>query len=217
MSNRLRVASLLALAVACGPVHKQVRPQAERFGALKRLDVHFAKSGEFSVFEKRVDANAGASAMFGLIGAAIAEGVDADADRKTTELIAARLPAGIGCRPGVEKALLDALAANGKIEARLVEAPDPASGADGVLALTIEHCGFRLTNQSSGEMSAFVEIDVKLTLAGGSVVWDDRETVIAASRATIERLKSEEGLARPLLEGVLADAGKRLAYNVLYP
>lgn len=214
---------LLALgalsALACGPVHKQIRPQATSLARLERLDVYFAKAGEFTVFDRRVDANAMEGALFGLAGAAIAEGVDADRDRKTTELVAAKLTGVPTCRPGIEQAFFETLAGSGKIRARRAEAPptSPPADADAVVVFSIDHCGFRLMNQASGEMAAFVEVGVKLTLADGTTGWEDRETVIAPSRATVERLKSEDGLATPLLESVLADAGRRLAYNLLYP
>lgn len=216
---RWRYASFVLVAAACGPVHQEVRPHDFAPAQLEKLDVYFATPGEFTVFEKRAGGDEGAGLMFGLIGAAIAESVDASQDEKTAEAVAATFSEAPTCQPGVERAFFETLEASGKIHPRRVDR-EPKSApveADAVIVLRIDHCGFRLMNQSSGEMAAFVEVGVKLTLADGTTRWDDRETVIATSRATAERLQSEEGLAAPLFEGVLADAGRRLANNLLYP
>jgi hypothetical protein len=213
------VFGLAALVAACGPVHEQLRPQAPGIAKLERLDVHVARPGKFTVFEKRLDSNAMEGAMFGLVGHAIAAGADASSDHQTARLVAARIQGDLSCNSLLEAAFLGALERSGRIRARLVEKVQepPGADSDATLVLTIDHCGFRMMNQSSGEMGAFVEVGVKLTLADGTTGWEDRETFLEGAHATAERLKTEDGLAGPLFHKVLTDAGKRLAYNLLYP
>ena len=216
IASRTLLAAVV-FSLGCGPVHKELRPQSTAVQKLERLAVRFAEDGEFTVIDERAQQNT-ALAAFGLVGlvaTAVQYGTNASSDNKSAESLAAFLESA-KCRDGFQTSFEDTLRKAGKPTVEVVaERPEDLrkAGFDAVLEFSIEQCGFRMTNRESEEMGAFVELRAKLVQADGKIGWDDRETIVATTRASLNRLRTEPDLARTQFETVLRDAGRRMANN----
>jgi hypothetical protein len=185
------------------------------------MALRFVEDGSFVVFDERARANNAMAAfgLIGLVGQAVMTSQQHSRDNESAKMLQAFLESA-SCRDGFQAAFEDALRKAGSPTMQLVEERPPdllEQGFDAVLEFTIEHCGFRMTNQASEEMAAFTEMRAKLVMADGKVTWDDRESIVSSKRTTRVALKSDPELARSQFEGVLATAGKRMAYNLVYP
>jgi len=220
MFKKLTASAFAILSISCGPVHNELRPKPSEVRALKKLAITIPREGEFTVINERAKATAVPAVLFGAIGAAVASSYNTSEDSKDAKVISL----GIGdpnCRDLFRASLANTLEGAQGIQAQIFDRalePKEGSGFDGVLELDIHQCGFRLVDQNTQVLAAFIELGVTLELTtSNEKIWDDRESIVGMDRFYLSSLRDDPEMIRREFEDLLTDAGTRIANYILYP
>jgi hypothetical protein len=205
---------LLSIALLAGCA-SPVRPQGEAIAKLQRVAVVFADDGDFVVYDERANA---ITTPFSITGALLSSVGNYSQDRAREQQLREFVESP-SCRKSFQTAFEDTLRKAGRPTVQVVAQRTDAKQAhyDAALEFEILDCGFRMINQMSNEIAAFIVMRAKLVMADGRVAWDDSESVISSRRSTIYDLQSDPDFARSIFEAALNDAGRRMAYNLIYP
>lgn len=182
----------------------------------KTIYIETVGAGKFEVVYHRALSNATGAVLFGLIGAGIQSGVEADKDKeKTNELIP------LITKGSWRTRFLDSL--NDKLEAKGFSAVwinDEVDTSDGVvLKIYPEKYGFKLVDTSTRMVSAFVTFKARVYKGNSkNNEEEDKEEyyITNKNQHTYQSLLVENSPANSDLVAVLEKAGKRLANKIIY-
>jgi hypothetical protein len=122
----------------------------------------------------------------------------------------------------VAEALVNSLEASGRFEQVRAMEREPVGEdrrrADAIVRITVPSWGFVRVRQGDPPLvSVFADVQGQVTLRGtGVVVWEGKEDVTGPERLPLESLTRDQDFARQQLTEVLAQAGHRLASEILY-
>lgn len=212
---------LLALSVACGPVHQAIQPSPEDVRALKRVAVFIPKDGEFAIFFDRATATATPAILFGLVGAAIASAHNQSRD---TEKMTALNPhlTGFSPRATFAEAFSRTLKNyNRQSDFQLFDGSQgekDLKNIDAIVTFNIKTWGLRLANQTDDRLAAFVEIETTLVRSNDSkTLWNMHDTFLGQKRAYFSDFKENGPVLRDELRETVGNAGTRMATKMIYP
>ena len=122
----------------------------------------------------------------------------------------------------VAEALVNSLEASGRFEQVRSLPREPVGEdrrrADAIVRITVPSWGFvRVRQGDPAVVSVFADVQGQVTLREtGVVVWEAKEDVTGPERLPLESLTRDQEFARQQLTEVLAQAGRRLASEILY-
>jgi hypothetical protein len=173
------------------------------------------KPGVFDVVYHRVDPAGAGSAAAGLLGAAIQTSHQNSKDEEKQSLLQPHVSID-NCGDILIQAFQDKITKK-QLPASLIESSKELDKGSLVLEISVDGCGFRLTDSVGGLMSSHLLGKMRLTRKGESKpVLEERIFVTGKQQLTFNELLREPELLDPYLEAVLKKAGKRIANKVIY-
>lgn len=212
---RLALVCLLVLIGGCA-THAQVRVNATEDIVIERLALIVPDMGSFEVQHDRLKQTGTSTALFGIIGYAVEAGyrdsLDTQKEQEILEFVEQ-----LDCPGNLLAAMLAAFWRNSDITVDVLDSRSEIEASyDAIGVFEMEHCGFTLSHQDTDLLVPYITLEAKVESSGGQVIWDDRETVVGVKGQLFLDLLNEENLASEMLDGLLKDAGTRLAYNIIY-
>jgi hypothetical protein len=206
-------------AMGCGPANKDIRLTQGEMQGIKKIAVIIEQKHNFEVIHSRAKANAGAAAMFGLVGAAVASGIDEGADKDKVAAVASAVQD--VCCPAIFIGGLKPLLESTRFD-KIYIVPDASqkvdlSDYDAVVTFTIDRWGLRLVERETESVSAFVEMDVKMVRAKDKkTIWDQREVIVGDRRENFMTYKTNGEMLRNELRDTIKKAGAQMANALVY-
>ncbi len=216
----LVIISLLMFTIAaCGPVHNSIRPTTETMNKIQSLALIVPPAPNFTVIYERAKATNAPAVFFGFIGAAIASGHNESLDNKKAELLSPYLDT-FSCRSIFLESLQKTLNWTDRFtEIKVLDKEFESKDVlqDALVTLYIPNWGIRLVNREKNEMTAFVELEIKMIrIEDGEVLWDDRELVMGQRGCPFRSYQKNKELLRNDLNKTCKDAGSRIANMLIY-
>ncbi len=211
----LTLAAVILLFSGCA-THNQVRVSATEDIEIKNLAVIVPDSGTFEVQHARLRQDATSAVLFGLIGYAIESGyrdsLDAEKEQQVREYVAQ-----LDCAGDLARSIQNTFREESDIASTLYRSESGLSEEHDALAtFRVEHCGFTLVQRDSELFVPFITLNAKAMSADGKIIWDDKETFTGKKEIRFDTMLTAEGGAAKLLDDLLAEAGARLAYQIIY-
>jgi hypothetical protein len=152
--------------------------------------------------------------------------MSASEDRARDEEMARRLAPRLGvltCSGPVRATLDETLRESGRFTAIALFAREPGgealAGYDAVLSVRVTHCGIRRVGAlESRSLAGFADLRVEMRrIADDRLLWEERSTVLGGDRWSLQAYRQDASLLGRELAETLADAGYRVAMDLLYP
>ena len=217
---------LIVSTTACAT--KLVRPNANDLNEIKSLAIVIPEDKNFTVMYERVKAPPNMQVSGGLpalvIGIGIAKAIDTGKelqDETKTKLFFSCLTE-FSCKSifisTCEKALSDCgrfgniKFYNGEIDI------NEKTKFDAIVTLYIENWGLRLIEDIEGEkITPFFELAVEMTETRSKrTLWDEYEIVLGKERRSLDYYQNNVEPFKKEMEGTIEDAGRRVAYTLIY-
>lgn len=221
MRGRLLAPVVLLAAVACGPVHSTVRPDAGNLANVRRVAVLVVEDGAFTVVKERAKATATGAALFGIVGAAVSAAANQSMDSGEADKARPGL-AGFTPATVLRESFVETLKSSGRVAVDVADSEaglQALKGHDAIVRLTIKEWGVRLpTRAISDQLAPFVEVQARMSrVPGQDVLWDEHEVALGRGRHDLARYQSDGTLLRSELTETVHEAGYRLANHLIYP
>ena len=198
--------TLSALIVAVGVSQISGAALADRATTdLKPISVDIEASfDDFTLIDARMTETATAAVLFGVIGAGINSGINADQDRKKA---AHYVPTAqeIDLAEILQSSILSVLEKRGYAS---------QSGSDFNLSLEVKRWGLSRTSFEDSNFAPFLVIDVELA-DGRELKWEERMKESATDTYALPDMTPE--LFDQEMRALTVKTGKRIAYEILYP
>ena len=174
-----------------------------------RMVLHINKEGSFEVLYDRATSTATGAVLFGLVGAAVEEGLNQSNDKTIEKQILQHIP-NPSCSTPLLESLYKTLKSSGSVEL-LSDETLP------VLTLNIYSCGFRIINSTNLKIAAYVDVKMEIINSGQKEPILEEKILIHGK----QRLSLTEFLATPdainmEFINVLEKAGVRIANKIIY-
>ena len=175
------------------------------------LDID-TQSAQFTVIDERMDETATAAVFFGLIGAAINSGANASADAERAKPMR-ETAENFDPKNSLEAALIETFRANGKIA--VVPSGEKSSAA--ILNVELKQWGLRRKSRDTRVMLPFVEADIQLIPSGKRTpILEKRDTFVGKDARPLSEFQNDQKLLKKEIEHLFYDAGRSIAYQVIY-
>lgn len=178
--------------------------------------LEISKEGSFEVLYDRATSTATGAVLFGLVGAAIEEGVDQSNDKAKENQVLPHLDSP-SCSTALLVAMQDTFSKDASYELVLPAGDAGDTTIPLALKITINSCGFRIVNSTNKTVSAYA--DVKMELSQRDVkepVEEEKILVHGGQRVSFTELISQPELINSEFTSVLQKAGKRVANKVIF-
>ncbi len=182
----------------------------------KEIKIKLTNKGDFDVFFHRSQSTTTGAIFGGLIGAGIEMGVDKSKDTEMEKTLIEHTGA-INCH----ELLIESFKIKLNKKEQLYQISDEENSENYkhrmTLTLNIKDCGYKLANQESGELAAFVSFKAKLKEHGSKKLLLDESFMIKSKKHYLfsELLENSDSIKQHI-DGVLEKAGKRLANKIIY-
>lgn len=205
--------------VGCGPAHKNLSPEPGQLRDIKKLAVVVEQKGDFEVIHSRATADSTAGVMFGLIGVAIAGGIDEGEDKDRAAKLAPSISELSCCSLFANSLAAISSASRFETVQILSEKPDKntQSKFDAVVTFEIQKWGLRIVASETGELSGFVELNMNMkTTADNKTIWDQRHVVIGQGQELFNTYSLNAELLRNELRQTIEQAASRMSNLLIY-
>lgn len=205
--------------IGCGPVHKNISPEPGQLDNIKKLAVVVDQKSDFEVFHSRATGDLVATAIFGVIGAAVASGINEGEDKDRAAQLAPFVSE-LSCRSLFVNSLAS-LQLNSRFETVQI-LPDKSdkqtqSQFDAVVTFEIQKWGLRLIDRETDKLSGFVELNMHMTTtADNKTIWDQRHVIIGQGRERLSTYSLNAELLRNELRQTIEQAGSRMVNLLIY-
>ncbi len=210
---------ILTCIIGCGPVHTNVSPEPGQLLNIKKLAVVVNQKGDFEVVHSRATANATAAVMFGLIGAAVAGGIDEGEDKDRAAILASSI-GDLSCRSLFVNSLSNISSASRFETVQILsKKPDKntQSQFDAIVTFEIEKWGLRLVEREADELAGFVELNMNMTTTADSkTIWDQRHVIMGQGRERLTTYSHNSELLRNELRQTIEQAASRMINLLIY-
>ncbi|MDX1506672.1 MAG: hypothetical protein R3358_00240 [Woeseiaceae bacterium] len=202
---------VLAAILACSSSWSQ-----DGDGLNGKVVVYIEKTGKFEVLHNRAESTNTGAALFGLLGVAVEESGRTEKDNEREEAILEHIPDD-ACHNYLVSAMTARLAEKGYlmtvVEDKMGKADDDAFA----VRLKIDHCGYRIVNAETDELSAYLAGQYQV-LEPGEKKRRSMESVLVTGdlRATWDVIVENPDASVSEFRAVKSKAGRRLANTIIY-
>lgn len=206
--------------ISCGPVHKQILPTVDNIDRIKKLAIFIPNEPDFTVIYDRTKATAAPAVFFGLVGAAVASAHNQSSDNQKAIVIAPHLE-NFSFRSTFIESLDKTLNNSGRFTEIQVFDKElkstEAQNYDAIATFRIRNWGLRLANRENNQMSAFIELEIKMIQTReNKILWDEHEVVLGKSQNTFDSYKKDKDMTLNDIKETVEDTGFRMANKLIY-
>lgn len=208
---------LISVLVISGcTTHNQIRVSATEDIEINNLAIIVPDTGVFEVQDARLRQDGTSTVLFGVVGYAVEAGYRESADVKKSRQLQESIDQ-VDCAGDLANAVAGTFEGESDIQYSLYRRKEiVAEGHDARVTFKVKQCGFTLVNQDKEAFVPFIHLNAKAISSEGRVIWDDNETFTGKKEVQFETMLESKGIAKNLLDELFAEAGARLAYQLIY-
>lgn len=181
-----------------------------------KVAVYIEKTGKFEVLHNRAESTNTGAVLFGLIGVAVEESNRTEQDNKREEEILEHIPDD-ACHNYLISAMTQRLAEKGYLMTVVEDKMGKPADDTFAVRLKIDHCGFRIVNAETDELSAYLAGQYQV-LEPGEKKHGTMQSVLVTGdlRATWDVIVENFDASVEEFRAVKSKAGRRLANKIIY-
>lgn len=181
-----------------------------------KVVVYIEKTGKFEVLHNRAESTNTGAALFGLLGVAIEESNRTEKDNEREEEILEHIPDD-ACHNYLISAMTQRLAEKNYLMTVVEDKMGKPADDAFAVRLSIDHCGYRIVNAETDELSAYIAGQYQV-LEPGQKKHGTMQSVLVTGdlRATWDVILENFDLSVEEFRSVKSKAGRRLANKIIY-